>query len=149
MTTKIELLRTVSRHCHDCADNNVDIANCTFWTCALRDLRPKYKSLWRYKKQQEMMHKSTEGMNTPPAYKLNDTEIETQLERPVSKKHILSMIRKHCLFCMGDQIQAVNKCVSTDCELYPYRMGKDPSPNPERVAMGKRLAEKYGFKKKE
>ena len=36
-------------------------------------------------------------------------------------------IRAHCLDCMCGQAQEVRLCPITDCSLYPYRMGHNPS----------------------
>ena len=39
---------------------------------------------------------------------------------------LAKIIRKKCLNCCGFQASEVRKCVATDCELWPYRMGKNP-----------------------
>lgn len=36
-------------------------------------------------------------------------------------------IRLKCLDCSGFQAAEVRQCPVTDCPLYPYRMGKNPS----------------------
>ena len=36
-------------------------------------------------------------------------------------------IRAHCLDCMCGQATEVRLCPMTDCPLYPYRMGHNPS----------------------
>ena len=36
------------------------------------------------------------------------------------------IMRKKCLDCCDFQVGEVRKCVSTDCALWPYRMGKNP-----------------------
>ena len=40
----------------------------------------------------------------------------------------IKAIRKHCIFCCGDQIKEVKFCQVKDCALYPYRMGHRPKP---------------------
>ena len=39
----------------------------------------------------------------------------------------LKAIRAKCLDCMCDQPKEVRLCPSTDCPLYPFRMGKNPN----------------------
>jgi hypothetical protein len=34
--------------------------------------------------------------------------------------------RKRCLKCVGGSYKAVRDCPETDCESYPYRLGKNP-----------------------
>jgi len=41
-------------------------------------------------------------------------------------------IRKFCLQCMGGTPSYVRECDTTDCNCYPYRMGK----NPARIGKG-------------
>ncbi|WP_292465915.1 hypothetical protein [Methanolobus sp.] len=49
-----------------------------------------------------------------------------------TKKVILQTIRKHCLECVCGSPMEVELCTSENCELYPYRFGKDPQPNLRR-----------------
>ncbi len=35
----------------------------------------------------------------------------------------IKAIRAKCMDCVGEQPSEVRKCVSTDCALWPYRMG--------------------------
>ena len=39
----------------------------------------------------------------------------------------LKAIRKHCLSCSGDAPTFVRECTFLDCDLYPFRMGKNPA----------------------
>ncbi len=39
----------------------------------------------------------------------------------------MKAIRAKCLDCMCGQVNEVRLCPSTDCPLYPYRMGHNPS----------------------
>jgi hypothetical protein len=41
-------------------------------------------------------------------------------------------IRKFCVECCGGSKKEVRECIMTDCELYPYRLGK----NPNRTGIG-------------
>lgn len=43
-----------------------------------------------------------------------------------TKSEMLKTIRRNCILCMGNQPSLVEGCTSPDCELFPYRMGKDP-----------------------
>lgn len=40
--------------------------------------------------------------------------------------------RKRCLDCAGGSCKAVRECQQTDCESWPFRMGK----NPNRTGIG-------------
>ena len=52
-----------------------------------------------------------------------------------TKQTILKAIREHCLECCGGSTNAVRHCTPIireagmrECELYPYRFGKDLDP---------------------
>lgn len=49
-----------------------------------------------------------------------------------TKAAILQAIRRNCLDCCCQQPGEVRKCHLTACPLHPYRMGRDPDPNPGR-----------------
>lgn len=61
-----------------------------------------------------------------------------------TKTELLRVIRKNCIECMGGHESYVKDCTSANCNMYPFRMGKDPTPNATKVA----LATKNGFQKK-
>jgi len=42
------------------------------------------------------------------------------------KRPIMKVIRAKCIDCCGDQPGEVAKCTAIDCDLWPYRMGKNP-----------------------
>ena len=48
-----------------------------------------------------------------------------------------SAIRAFCVECMGGAIQEVGRCQSTDCSLYPFRMGENPFDARTIAAMAK------------
>ena len=50
-----------------------------------------------------------------------------------TKNQLLKTIRKQCIECMGFQEREVEICTAPKCSLFPYRMGKDPSPNASMV----------------
>lgn len=45
-----------------------------------------------------------------------------------TKTELLKHVRKKCLDCCVYQAAEVNLCAAKDCELWPFRMGKDPNP---------------------
>lgn len=45
-----------------------------------------------------------------------------------TKMQLLKTIRAKCLDCSGDQAGEVRLCPVRTCELWPFRMGGDPSP---------------------
>lgn len=51
-----------------------------------------------------------------------------------TKANILSAIRQKCLDCSCYQPNEVRNCSLTKCDLWPYRMGRDPEPGPARGA---------------
>jgi len=67
-----------------------------------------------------------------------------------TKAELLKVIKLECQNCMGSPVarkgeldgeagNLVKICTASDCNLYPYRMGRDPAPSKKRVAMGKKL----------
>ena len=46
-----------------------------------------------------------------------------------TKTQLLKTIRAKCLDCSGDQAGEVRLCPVRTCELWPFRMGGDPSPS--------------------
>ena len=38
----------------------------------------------------------------------------------------LKAIRANCVACNGDSYAEANKCTATGCQLWPYRMGRNP-----------------------
>jgi len=39
----------------------------------------------------------------------------------------VKVFRAHCLCCMGGNRVLVSECETFDCELHPYRIGKNPA----------------------
>lgn len=39
---------------------------------------------------------------------------------------LLKVIRKKCLDCAGNSEAEIRRCTAVSCELWPYRMGKNP-----------------------
>lgn len=51
----------------------------------------------------------------------------TQLPSPGDKnRSLVKRIRNKCLDCSGGSTKEVNQCPFKDCDLHPYRMGKNP-----------------------
>lgn len=42
------------------------------------------------------------------------------------QKNPVKAIRKKCLECMGNSRREVLDCPSTECPIYPFRLGKNP-----------------------
>lgn len=42
----------------------------------------------------------------------------------------LKAIRKECMYCMGKSSQLVEDCSSSECALYPFRLGTNPNIGP-------------------
>jgi hypothetical protein len=49
-----------------------------------------------------------------------------------TKAEILRSIRRKCLDCSGHQPSEVRDCKITGCDLWPYRLGRDPEPSRNR-----------------
>lgn len=46
-----------------------------------------------------------------------------------TKAKILKVIVDFCDECMGDQHSFVVDCTAPTCPLFPYRLGRDPTPS--------------------
>ena len=46
-----------------------------------------------------------------------------------TKAQLLKAVRAKCLDCCCYQVAEVKACTATRCELWPYRMGRDPNPS--------------------
>ena len=42
------------------------------------------------------------------------------------RKSLIKTVRAHCIDCSGGQSSEVKSCQCKICNLYPYRMGRDP-----------------------
>jgi len=56
-------------------------------------------------------------------------------------------IRKQCLECMSGRRDFVRECGSSDCPIWPYRMGKNPNRAGHGGRIQERLLEKCGVGK--
>lgn len=45
-------------------------------------------------------------------------------------KSPLKTIKEYCINCCGGSIYEVKNCPATQCELYPFRLGKNPYSTP-------------------
>jgi len=57
-----------------------------------------------------------------------------------TKADILKTIRNKCLECSCGQPGEVRKCHLTTCDLWPFRLGRDPNP-----ARGRGFAKSYVY----
>jgi len=44
----------------------------------------------------------------------------------MKKVRLLDAVRRYCLECSGGSRREVAECAIPDCELYPFRYGKNP-----------------------
>ncbi len=49
-----------------------------------------------------------------------------------TKRQLLRAIRQKCVDCSGGQLQEVRLCPVSVCDLYAFRLGKDPTPSRSR-----------------
>jgi|TARA_R110000744_G_scaffold227915_1_gene345954 hypothetical protein len=73
-----------------------------------------------------------------------------------TKRPILQVIRAKCIDCCCGDRSEVKRCAITDCDLHPYRLGKNPfstrgagMTQDRRDAAAEQLAEYRKRKKKE
>lgn len=45
-----------------------------------------------------------------------------------TKAAILRAIRAKCIDCSGGRKREAALCIATACDLWPFRMGRDPTP---------------------
>lgn len=57
----------------------------------------------------------------------------------------VKLIRKTCLWCMGDSQDFVRDCWTPDCALHPYRMGTNPNITEETREKRRQKALKHRF----
>lgn len=69
----------------------------------------------------------------------NIVDTEDQLKTH-TKKSVLKAIREKCLDCCIGQHAEVRRCHITDCALWPFRMGKNPSHKRNMTEEQKRAA---------
>lgn len=48
--------------------------------------------------------------------------------RSGKKRPSVKVLRKFCLDCMAGGVEAIRECPTTDCQIYPFRFGKNPLP---------------------
>lgn len=53
-------------------------------------------------------------------------DADTILDAGHVKTPLLNVIRAFCIKCSGQVRDDVKKCTSVKCQLWPYRMGKNP-----------------------
>jgi hypothetical protein len=61
----------------------------------------------------------------------------------------LKAIRRRCIDCSGGSQVAANACATSDCDLHPFRKGKNPNrviTEERRAEMAKALAARLGRK---
>jgi hypothetical protein len=63
------------------------------------------------------------------------------------KRVSVKTIRKHCIICTNNSHDAIRECPSTECFLYPFRMGKNPNYSEKTKKLKSKLAKKQGLSK--
>ena len=66
-----------------------------------------------------------------------------------TKAQLLKVIRRNCCSCMGDQPTLVEGCTSPECEMFPFRMGKDPNRSKKGFASRGKVGSKTPSTRKE
>ena len=66
-----------------------------------------------------------------------------------TKSSVLKAIRLKCIDCCVGQTNEVRHCTSMTCDLWPFRLGMDPSPSKPRgvanhASRGKVLSKERG-----
>jgi len=67
------------------------------------------------------------------------------LFRSGNRRPSVRVLRQYCLECMGGRKDFVRECKSEDCQIHPYRLGK----NPARAKIGNMKASELRFKPSE
>ena len=63
------------------------------------------------------------------------------------KRVTVATIRKHCMICTNGSYDAIRECPSTECPLYPFRMGHNPNYKESTKKIKSKLAKKQGLDK--
>lgn len=74
-------------------------------------------------------------IKTKPPFFPTLTGYDFTKEPPLSPR---KAIRKKCLECMCGSSEEVRKCQITDCTLWPYRLGRGVTQDPEGREVTKR-----------
>ena len=109
-TTPVNSIRKYCIWC--CIGSAKEIRHCTVYECPLYAYRMGKK------------------LDLPVLLKLNP-----EGEKEENKRQILSIlhltpvkaIRKKCKYCAVFELEPIRKCEHTDCDLFAYRMGTNPS----------------------
>lgn len=72
---------------------------------------------------------------------------ERMAELGIEPKPVLKAVRLKCLECMGGSSMEVRQCPSVDCELWPFRFGRNPW-RAERSERQKEVARDMGVRLK-
>lgn len=59
----------------------------------------------------------------------------------VRKSELWRSIRRHCLACCGDSPSEVAACVSEECDLWAFRLGRIEEPCENEVSRSPRCAD--------
>ena len=85
---------------------------------------------------------------------MNEENFEVEGYEGEKITSVLKAVKKHCLECSGYQRDEVKLCTVTKCNLWPFRLGKNPYrkkkelTDEQRAAMRDRMS-KYWSKDEE
>jgi hypothetical protein len=54
-------------------------------------------------------------------------------------------LRKHCLMCMSNSKSGVRECPSTQCAIWPFRLGTNPNYGTKDRKLKSKVAKKLGL----
>ena len=69
-------------------------------------------------------------------------KFKSKWKKMTTKNQLLQAIRRNCLKCLGNSRIEVENCSMSDCELRPFRFGKDPEPSKRRGKAARDAARK-------
>lgn len=59
------------------------------------------------------------------------------------KKNLIKVVRAFCIECSGGSEAEARKCTATKCQLWPYRMGRNPFRKPMSEERKAELRERF------
>lgn len=83
----------------------------------------------RKKEEETLVDNANEEEVLEPDGKRTEERVDAEM-RIIAKykdriKNPITAIRAHCVECFGAAVREVADCPSTDCALWPFRMGKN------------------------
>jgi hypothetical protein len=102
-------IESIRKYCLWCMeDSTKEVRLCTIYDCTLYPYRMGKK------------------LDLDSLLEVNPSLTEADLQN-VKYLSTVKAIKGRCMQCSTFSIKEIKHCAHTDCELYPYRMGKNPS----------------------